>query len=368
LAAKVMAMAGGGEPTTITSSSHREVILDCAYNFYGNRLATCAADRTIQVWDQVADEPAGRMKTQWTKQTERFERHTAPVYKLDWAHPEFGQVLASCSADRTVIIWEEQQNRSRQSKWLLRSQLVDSRSPVVDVKFAPRHLGLRVATASLDGCVRTYEAVDVMNLAYWPLCDEFLVDPGKGTKVNCLAWNPSRVDPEMLVVGSNSTDASQPVGQRTTSKISVWCYDKENSKWEQLFELSKQTATEIETGAGGADGAGDDGVRCVDWAPKMGRTMHHIAAAVQDKVYIWKLSDADVKGQLDKLGQKDVRKMPKVTIAKQDEAEKAWRVSWNVTGTTLASSGDDGKVRLYKCPPDKDVWTCWCNISPPKPE
>ena len=54
-----------------------------------------------------------------------------------------------------------------------------------------------------------------------PLCDEFLVDPGKGTKVNCLAWNPSRVDPEMLVVGSNSTDASQPVGQRTTSKISV---------------------------------------------------------------------------------------------------------------------------------------------------
>ena len=59
--------------------------------------------------------------------------------------------------------------RSRQSKWLLRSQLVDSRSPVVDVKFAPRHLGLRVATASLDGCVRTYEAVDVMNLAYWPV-------------------------------------------------------------------------------------------------------------------------------------------------------------------------------------------------------
>ena len=44
------------------------------------------------------------------------------------------------------------------------------------------------------------------------------MDPGKGTKVNCLAWNPSRVDPEMLVVGSNSTDAAT---KRTTSKISV---------------------------------------------------------------------------------------------------------------------------------------------------
>ena len=110
--------------------------------------------------------------------------------------------------------------------------------------------------------------------------------------------------------------------------------------------------------------------------------MHHIAAAVQDKVYIWKLRDGDVKGQLEK---KDVKKDCKpVTITNQDPKvlrpplprvgrrqnssapvgnlrtlavsglsplcvplmlasalpqEKAWRVSWNVTGTTLASSG-----------------------------
>lgn len=27
---------------------------------------------------------------------------------------------------------------------------------------------------------------------------------------------------------------------------------------------------------------------------------------------------------------------------------QVWRVSWNVTGTVLASSGDDGRVRLWK--------------------
>lgn len=27
---------------------------------------------------------------------------------------------------------------------------------------------------------------------------------------------------------------------------------------------------------------------------------------------------------------------------------KVWRIEWNTTGTVLASSGDDNKVRLWK--------------------
>ena len=42
------------------------------------------------------------MKTQWTKQTDRFERHTAPVYKLDWAHPEFGQASRRLARQRAL--------------------------------------------------------------------------------------------------------------------------------------------------------------------------------------------------------------------------------------------------------------------------
>lgn len=36
-----------------------------------------------------------------------FQAHSASVWKVTWAHPEFGSVLATCSFDRTAAIWEE---------------------------------------------------------------------------------------------------------------------------------------------------------------------------------------------------------------------------------------------------------------------
>ncbi|KAI1285181.1 Nucleoporin SEH1-A [Halotydeus destructor] len=38
-----------------------------------------------------------------------------------------------------------------------------------------------------------------------------------------------------------------------------------------------------------------------------------------------------------------------------DHSTKIWRVSWNITGTILASTGDDGCVRLWK-PNYLDSW------------
>ena len=54
-------------------------------------------------------------------------------------------------------------------KWVKKAELVDSRDSVHDIKFAPHHTGLKLATASADGIVRIYEATDVMNLTQWQL-------------------------------------------------------------------------------------------------------------------------------------------------------------------------------------------------------
>ena len=76
--------------------------------------------------------------------------------------------------------------------------------PVVDVKFSPRHLGMKLATGWQDGIVRIYEAMDVMNLAQWSLMEDFDVT-GKGKEESgChVSWNPSCFDPPSLAVGTS---------------------------------------------------------------------------------------------------------------------------------------------------------------------
>lgn len=70
-----------------------------------------------------------------------FQTQSGSVWRVTWAHPEFGQVLATCSFDRTAAVWEKE---AGQNHWLKRTSLVDSRTSVTDVKFAPKHRGLQL--------------------------------------------------------------------------------------------------------------------------------------------------------------------------------------------------------------------------------
>jgi nucleoporin SEH1 len=163
-------------------SQHGDFIHDMSFDFYGKRLATCSSDRKIKVWEERGDE--WRLEHEWNA-------HQASVWKVAWAHPEFGQILASCSFDRTVSVWEDQgvyvhsgganggggaaaaptvggggggsaasppvsggaangagpaahHAAGVKEGWRNQAQLVDARESVHDVKFAPRHLGLRL--------------------------------------------------------------------------------------------------------------------------------------------------------------------------------------------------------------------------------
>lgn len=310
------------------NAEHKDLIHDVAYDFYGRRMATCSSDQTVKIWDHEED-------GQWHC-TANWKTHCGSVWKVTWAHPEFGQIIATCSFDRTASVWEEIIGESTgsdrsQSHWVKRTSLVDSRTSVTDVKFAPKHLGLQLATCSADGVIRIYDAPDVTNLCQWSLNNEIQCR----MSCSCLSWNPSRMTPPMIAVGSD--DQSNSSG----GKVFIYEYSESTRRW-----------TRVETILTAMDAVHD-----IAFAPNLGRSYHMLAVASKDvHVIILKplrMDSTSSTGAEEALQRFEVRQAGQFT----DHNSTVWRVSWNITGTILASSGDDGCIRLWKAN-YLDVWKC----------
>lgn len=80
-------------------TQHEDMVHDAQLDFYGKRLATCSSDRTVKVFDIVNGTPSTNAET--------LHGHQGPVWQVAWAHPTFGDILASCSYDGKVIIWKD---------------------------------------------------------------------------------------------------------------------------------------------------------------------------------------------------------------------------------------------------------------------
>lgn len=326
--------------------SHQSTVHDICFDYYGKRFASCSSDRSIKVWDLVeGEEEQGEGRTAESSQppeqravphwvcSEIAKPHSGSIWRVSWAHPEFGQIFASCSEDKSVIIWEEQEALSsdrkrdgRGGRWLKKTQLFDSKKSVNDVKFSPRHLGLKLATASADGSVRVYEANDVFSLNYWPLQDSFQVyvdNSSSGSSeqgqqqaqqqpqqtehgLTCLAWSDCPFEDARLVVG----------GYTKIAAIWVWTA----GKWKQEVALDPQV----------------NPIHDLAWAPAMGRSYHLIACACRERAfYIYTLS----RGEGGLVHQSTVR---------IETASEVWRVAWNSTGTVLSTSAEDGTLSLWR--------------------
>lgn len=69
----------------VVESEHKDLIHDVAFNWYGTHMATRSSDQTVKVWTQDSETNNWACTASW-------KCHSGAVWKITWAHPEFGQV------------------------------------------------------------------------------------------------------------------------------------------------------------------------------------------------------------------------------------------------------------------------------------
>ncbi|KAI9030786.1 WD40-repeat-containing domain protein [Phycomyces nitens] len=399
---------------TAFDTAHEDLVHDIAYDFYGKRLVTCSSDQRLKVWDFVEHEESAAWELNDT-----WKAHDSSILKAIWANPEYGQVIASCSFDRQVKIWEELsvEPKNSQKRWAERFRLVESRGAVLDIAFSPIQGALRLATCSVDGIVRVYEALEPTNLAQWSQMEEFEIasssyatlpdnsikghvqsqqqpahtnstSSSNSSQASHVGGDGSQAYPVPYsgntsgVVAANqgispnpasnlqTTSASQPNHHRPIDADSGYCIDwcpNRTTTALMVVGLGKEIGARIFKHDGHnrwypAESLPEhtQEVHDVSWAPSMARSYQLIATACKDHhVRIFKITEMPLTGlapsqraqalSSGKGGRIGHRPLQVEMIGDFDDHHaEVWRVEWNVTGTILSSSGDDGKLRLWK--------------------
>ncbi|CAJ0598252.1 unnamed protein product [Cylicocyclus nassatus] len=305
--------------------THRDLIHQVAFDHHGRRLATCSSDMTLSVWDRT---PEGT----WIKAAS-WKVHGGAVWRVVWAHPEFGQLLATCSYDRSVHIWEEIRSAPgaegrKGARWVRKAYLTDSRANVTDIAFAPRHLGLMLATVSAQGVVRIYEAADVMDLSRWSLCHEL---QAFYTRCGSVEWSRSRIHRPLLAVASDDKRAEND------ERIVIYEHNENLRKWQRVVSLRLELAFPVTD---------------LKFSPIALADSHQLAIAAGDvHVYNIKIPVSafvdDDNGAPENVPT-DATEYSANRVAVLGEERPAWRIKYNVTGTVLTASSGDGTVRVWK--------------------
>ncbi|PWZ01634.1 protein transport protein SEC13 [Testicularia cyperi] len=330
-------------------TQHEDMIHDAQLDFYGKRLATCSSDRTVKVFDIVNGAPSSTGET--------LQGHQGPVWQVAWAHPTFGDILASCSYDGKVIIWKDNGAASSSSSsgpygstsgaygaapstaggWSTIKEHALHTASVNSIAWAPHELGSILACASSDGNV---SVLTFNNDGTWA------VDIVSAHPIGCnaVSWAPA-VMPGSLISAQTGQPGSEAgkVMKRFASAgcdnaVKIWEYSDEANRYVEVDTLQGHT----------------DWVRDVAFAPNIGLPRSYLATASQDRtVLIWTQDSPSSAWTKTALNPTNAAS----TAAPNKFPDTVWRVSWSVSGNVLAVSCGDGKVTLWK-ENLKGAWEC----------
>jgi len=302
--------------TTKVETGHRDIVHDAQMNYYGNRLATCSSDHLVKVFEIKPNGQSVLMS--------ELIGHDGPVWQVNWAHPKFDNILASCSHDRKAIVWREVNG-----KWQKSYEYNQHDASVNSIAWSPYQYGLMFACASTDGGI---SVVKFMGDVWSPIRIANAHEEG----CNAVSWAPAKRT-KSLVDPSEEIDPMRIVSCGNDRLVKIWKFQEESTPNNWNFEM------ELE--------GHDNWVRDVAWAQAESKQMSTIASCGLDgRVVIWRCTNLSEKKWTNRL------------LRKFDEV--LWHVSWSLCGTVLAVAGADNKVNLFQ----ERLPNQWMRISEPDEE
>uniref|UniRef100_A0A0N5B1W5 Protein SEC13 homolog n=1 Tax=Strongyloides papillosus TaxID=174720 RepID=A0A0N5B1W5_STREA len=296
-------------------AAHRDIIHDVQMNEYGNRLATCSADRMVKIFDVKANNQTYPMA--------ELSGHEGPVWKVAWAPLSEDFLLASCSYDKKVIIWKE-----TNSKWQKMFEYSQHEASVNSIDWAPKQHGLILVCGSTDGRVSIIEQV---NDEWKGTCIDNVHEDG----VNSVSFAPYGISGFSTDEMAAKVICKKFVTCGNDKKVKIWSYSDSNGKWELEHTLEGH----------------DDFVRDVAWAPFGVNGIATIASCGQDnRIILWTCNYGN-----------NETKWKKHVLDTLDEY--ATTLSFNTVGDVLCASAGDSTIKLYKHIIDE-----WIELKSPKKE
>eukprot|EP00919_Chromeraceae_sp_WS-2016_P055515 GHVR01131974.1.p1 GENE.GHVR01131974.1~~GHVR01131974.1.p1 ORF type:complete len:304 (-),score=103.40 GHVR01131974.1:79-990(-) len=266
----------------VFDTGHTDSIQDAQLDYYGKRLATCASDHIIRIWD-VSSAQASFVA--------ELKGHTGPVWQVAWAHPRFGNILGTCSYDKKVIIWKE----VRQGSFEPIHEYTDHIGSVNTITFGPEEVGLHVICGSSDGWVSV--------LSY---CNGRGMWDRNSFETHTLGVNAVCCSPCLGTPDGTMKTVSIVTGGRD-NRVCLWNLNPTTNTWEE--SLPKMPPGHRAW------------VRDVVWQPSTGATQTIVTCGNDKEVLLWT---------------RENQTAPWKVKTCTNLSEKCIRASWSMTGDLLA--------------------------------